>query len=156
MTPFAKQSSKTSPATPSPNVSACERSDLKQCCERPRSWRICDNLFSVCTDDNRHISLHQIADKMAVGEPFWERRCRCRHCFGQHPCGFYYCKSNVLTLFQVFGMVYSIVDLMEVPAGLGRKSESLTAKGSLSVRKVSEFRSSCLHICSQSTDYLRQ
>ena len=33
-------------------------------------------------------------------------------------------------------MVYSIVVLMEVPAGLGRKSAGLTAEGSLSVRKV--------------------
>ena len=53
-------------------------------------------------------------------------------------------------------MVYSIVDLMGVPAGLGRKSETLTAKESLSVRKVSEFLSFGLHICSQFTDYLRQ
>ena len=53
-------------------------------------------------------------------------------------------------------MVYSIVVLMEVPAGLGRKSAGLTAEDSLSVRKVREIRSSGLHICSRWTDGLCQ
>ena len=53
-------------------------------------------------------------------------------------------------------MVYSIVVLMEVPAGLGRKSPGLTAEDSLSVRKVSETHSFGLHIGSRWTDGLCQ
>jgi len=36
-------------------------------------------------------------------------------------------------------MVHSVVVLMEVPIGLGRKSASLTADNALSVRKVSSI-----------------
>jgi len=57
---------------------------------------------------------------------------------------------------QVFGMVYSIVVLMEVPTGLGRKSASLTPEDSLSVQKVCISLACGLHICSRWTDGLCQ
>jgi hypothetical protein len=53
-------------------------------------------------------------------------------------------------------MVYSIVVLMEVPTGLGRKSTSLTAEDSLSVQKVCISLACDLRICSRWTDGLRQ
>lgn len=51
-------------------------------------------------------------------------------------------------------MVYSIIVLMEVPTGLGRKFASLATEDSLSVRKVCISLACDLRICSQWTDGL--
>jgi hypothetical protein len=48
-------------------------------------------------------------------------------------------------MLQLFGMVYSILVVMEVRAGLGRKSGSLTDEESISVQKVSSNLACDLH-----------